>query len=730
MLHLSLLIHAHQPLGNFESVQEEVYRLAYLPFVEALGRHPAIRVAFHYSGILLAWLEKRRPDYLERLRELAGRGQVELMGGGYYEPVLSAIPERDRAAQLERMSDWLEQRFGRRPRGAWLTERVWDPSLPASLAAAGIEYTLTDDSHFLGAGLEPDQLYGYYLTEWQGAVVKVIPGQKKLRYLLPFRMESDAIAYLRQVAEKRDNALVAMGDDLEKFGAWPQTHEHVYTQGWLRRFFEALEQCSDWLRVSLPGECVNALAPAGRIYLPTASYPEMMGWALPAGAAEQYEELLHRVEQMPEAGRLSRFVQGGVWHNFFHKYEEANHLHKRMLDLSRRYEELDRALAPAGEARRRYRQGYENLLSAQCNDAYWHGVFGGLYAPHLRTSVYAGLLRAEETIEKLDTPNAARRLDFNVDGQEEIFLSSESLGVIVLPGDGGTAAEIAWRPRAFNAVDSLRRRPEMYHRRLREARNEAGGAVSIHDRVISKEPHLDRFLQYDRYGRHCFRSLVFGRGRTLEDYRRGRLEESEELAGGLYKVLRAERDRCELEGSSPACLCQVRSAISIARSSVTVSWRLDRRGLAELEGGLELVLNLLAPDAHDRYFVLPEMRGRPRLGWSGEFQGDCLLPGAGGRMAGPADRRACHARRHLVGLADLHRVPIGGRVRKGVPGLGDPAALVLRRRRGGGHSTAGVRAGVGKATAHAKTPRAAKTQRKTFAFLAPFGSLRALLVLL
>src|SRR5579884_3361699 len=132
--HLSLLIHAHQPLGNFESVQEDVYRLAYLPFIEELARHPAIRIALHYSGILLAWLEKKHPEYLEQLKELAGQGQVEILGGGYYEPVLSAIPDRDRLAQIERLSDFLEKRFGSRPRGAWLTERVWDPTVPMTLA--------------------------------------------------------------------------------------------------------------------------------------------------------------------------------------------------------------------------------------------------------------------------------------------------------------------------------------------------------------------------------------------------------------------------------------------------------------------------------------------------------------------------------------------------------------------------------------------------------------------
>jgi alpha-amylase len=371
--------------------------------------------------------------------------------------------------------------------------------------------------------------------------------------------------------------------------------------------------------------------PLGRIYLPTASYQEMMGWALPAGVGDQYEHLIHRVEEMPNAGSLVRFVHGGVWHNFFHKYDEANHLHKRMLDLSRRFRDLDQSLPRSADARRRYNQGYDCLLSCQCNDAYWHGVFGGLYAPHLRTSLYESLLQAESAADDLDAgPRRVQKFDLNVDGADEIVLSNKKVTAIIATGDGGTAAEIDFKPRSFNAVNSLRRRPETYHSKLRQGPHEgAGTAVSIHDRVRSKEPGLDRHLHYDRYNRSCFRSMVFSAGRTLEDYRLGRLEESLRLAGGTYEVLHAEADRCTLAASDGSAGCRVSSTIAIDAQSISSQWTLEQSGLAEIEAGLELVLNLLAPDAHDRYFVLPdseenpkgpELR-RPRLSWSGEVRG-------------------------------------------------------------------------------------------------------------
>ena len=59
------------------------------------------------------------------------------MGGGYAEPILVSLPERDRVGQLRRMADEVEEVFGARPSGAWLAERVWEPDLPTSLVAGG-----------------------------------------------------------------------------------------------------------------------------------------------------------------------------------------------------------------------------------------------------------------------------------------------------------------------------------------------------------------------------------------------------------------------------------------------------------------------------------------------------------------------------------------------------------------------------------------------------------------
>src|SRR5262245_30872446 len=168
--------------------------------LEALDRHPTVRVALHYTGPLLEWFAKERPDMLDRLGALAARGQVEILGGGYYEPVLASLPERDRVGQLLRMGDELERRFGTRPRGAWLAGRVWEPDLPVSLGPGGYDYTILDDAHFRAAAIPEADLWGPYTTEDQGQLIDVFGTEQGLRYRIPFRDVEDVIAYLRDHA--------------------------------------------------------------------------------------------------------------------------------------------------------------------------------------------------------------------------------------------------------------------------------------------------------------------------------------------------------------------------------------------------------------------------------------------------------------------------------------------------------------------------------------------------
>ena len=308
---LALTLHNHQPVGNFGWVIAETYDRAYLPMLDALDRHAGVNVALHYTGPLLSWLRVERPEFLERLAALVARGQVEIVGGGWYEPVLASLPERDRIAQLRRMADELEGQFGIRPQGAWLAERVWEPDLPTALVDGGYRWTILDDAHFRAAAIPEEALWGPYTTDDQGKVLIVYGTEQGLRYHIPFSPVESVIGHLRDHATEGGDRVGTMGDDGEKFGAWPTTYEHCWTNGWVDQFFSALEANADWLQTVTPSRWLADHAPIGRVYLPTGSYAEMGEWALPADEALAYSKAVHEAR---DAGRPEiRWLRGAIW---------------------------------------------------------------------------------------------------------------------------------------------------------------------------------------------------------------------------------------------------------------------------------------------------------------------------------------------------------------------------------------------------------------------------------
>lgn len=641
----ALVVHAHQPVGNFDHVLEEAYRKAYAPFLRALVQHPRIRLSLHYSGILLEWIENHHPEFFRALRQLVKRGQAELVGGGYYEPILPVIPDADKLAQLRKLTDYLRQHFGAEPRGAWVAERVWEPSLARPLAEAGVEYVVLDDTHFLAAGLDASQLRGTYITEEQGAPLRLVPSLKALRYTIPFREPEETLRILRE-GTNHPGSLFAMGDDCEKFGVWPGTYNHVYKNGWLERFFRAVEDAHPWLETTTVSDYLAAHGPLGRIYLPTASYAEMMEWALPQSVSAEFKACLEETERMPSGERLRRFLCGGLWRNFLSKYPEANQMHKLMLALSRRWHQASSSVASEADGLHLLAESQTHLLAAQCNDAYWHGVFGGLYAPHLRDAVLRRLIQAEVLLDKIDNASdkpavREKREDFDVDGQEEILIEQPMFGMIVRPADGGTVSSLRFKPAGFELVNSLMRRPEAYHALVRQrvASREAPreGPASIHDLILSKESNLDALLRYDRYARYAFRTYLFPAVKQWRDFQYLRLEENTTLAQGPWKpaLAKARAGTLNLKNEvhlvADGCEMNVEAQKLITAKASGAAWQLEcqsslatgRSCHARLALGLELVLNLLAPDAPDRYFLANETR-RP-LEFPGEIDAPTLL---------------------------------------------------------------------------------------------------------
>ena len=537
-------VHNHQPIGNFDHVIKKLTEISYRPFLKAMLNAEWFKFHFHSSGILLDWWLRHSPDIIEYLKELVSRGQVELIAGGYYEPILAALLPSHRREQISLHLGKIEGLFGVRPLGLWLTERVWASEIVEDIVSCGIEYLFVDDRHFLVSGFDKDDLYGYYITESSGVPLRLFPIDENLRYHIPFSAPEKIKRYLTDISQRGRVAIYF--DDGEKFGAWPGTDAWVYERGWLNAFLDAAR---DWLNDGLftahARDIVQSVKANGLSYLPNASYEEMEEWSLPASKALLLKGLTggETLTQKENISIYRPFIRGGHWKGFFIKYSESNWLHKRNLFTS-----INAMNASSSKVK-------QLIFSSQCNDAYWHGVFGGLYLPHLRCALWDNLLSAElmlkrdaQKIRQNIKPVSLDVKDIDFDGIDEVIISGKTF-FAAIHLRGGQLREYSNLLLPNNYLNVLTRRFESYHEDLKRVisegkdnsdadaphyndgckghndnnndnANEDDGISSIHALKKDVSPELLDALIYDWYERHSLIDHFFDPSATPYDFKR------------------------------------------------------------------------------------------------------------------------------------------------------------------------------------------------------------------
>lgn len=615
---LVLALHNHQPVGNFDGVFEESFNDSYTAFLDVLQDYPDIPIVLHTSGSLMEWLLEKHPEYVDRVRQLVKSGQIEILGGPFYEPILSCIPGRDRIGQTKKYKAYLEDLFDTSVRGMWVPERVWEQSFTSDLVAAGMEYTILDDYHFTSAGFEADKLHGYYLTEDEGSILKVFAGSEALRYTIPFRDPDETISHLRTIAENHPGSIVTFGDDGEKFGTWPGTKQHVYGDGWLRRFLDALRANSDWLQVCTLANAVDHVSPLGNCYLPDTSYREMTEWALPTERQREYTDLAHKHDMGHDFDRLKQYARGGFWRNFRVKYPESNEMYARVLEVSRRIHDVSQ-VDPELVQDERLEQARTEMYRAQCNCSYWHGAFGGLYLPHLRNAVYSHIIAADSLLEEaagltgqwvtIDVD------DYNLDARKEVRLASDRLVAYLSPATGGHLYELDVRKIKTNLMATLNRRPEPYHDKIIQfaqhgKQNDGGDVSSIHDIVRLKQPDLDQKIAYDKWPRKSLVDHFFAHDATREAFVKGEGTIGDFERGVFETRLRRSNDSVETALSREAYVGEHKIRLtktitlnSASSGELNVTYRLEQLPAnVTLHFGVEFNFAAIPAGAQDRYF--------------------------------------------------------------------------------------------------------------------------------
>lgn len=519
-------IHMHQPVDNFQWVIEHAVNVCYAPFFDVVSHYPTFKFSVHCSGWLMEQIEELYPKLYNQIVTLAKKGSIEFFSAGYYEPILSVIPSSDRVGQIQMLNDSIASSFNQTSRGLWLTERVWESSLIPDLNRCGINYTVMDDYHFQCAGFDEDLLDGYYMSEEGGEKLGLFPISKKLRYAIPFLSVEQAIKTIKTFNRKQDSAAIIF-DDAEKFGMWPGTYEWVYKKGWLVKFIQAV-LADEAIETMHYGEYFDQQCTRGIAYLPNVSYYEMGEWSLRADDAHKLEAFKQEmgVKRYDEEG--VKFLKGGIWKNFFVKYEESNRIHKRMLELScaraaLNNPDFDRA-----------------LYKLQMNDPLWHGVFGGLYLPNLRDNVYHYLIQCENL--RYDEKPVVVADQNELDGHTKVKAVIANCIFRFDAAHGGQLVEFDSRDKCFNWQNTLTRRKEAYHQRVLEEQPcvkipvAEEGIDTIHHAAFKIDTSLRDVIIYDWYLKNSFIDHISDNNFCYDNFRHCNFHEYGDFANQPFNV--------------------------------------------------------------------------------------------------------------------------------------------------------------------------------------------------
>lgn len=591
-------LHNHQPVGNFDHVFEWAYKDCYKKTLDLLYQYPEFKFAIHNTGSLLEWIEQYDPSYCDMLAHMVQRGQVEIIGGGFYEPIFSIISDDDIHGHISLMQSFCKKRFGVEPAGFWTAERVWDPDIPQLVYDFKLQYTLLDDIHFRYAGIPESGLYGYYITERLLRPLRVFPIDKFLRYSIPFKLPHETVDYFKRQCDKYGNCAFVYGDDGEKFGVWPQTYQWVFEEKWLQNFIEAILK-EKFIKLVQPKDYIKEHPPIDRVYLTQGSYYEMSEWALPAESAGKLIMIHNEIKSAGREAEFYPFLKGGVWNNFLNKYPESNAINKRTLYLSR---EITNVEMKTGKD---LSQAKTELYKAQCNCAYWHGLFGGIYLTHLRSALYKHILASEELVCKAKKLHGVEIVagDFRNEGSEQIFMRNKLCSIIVNPAFGASISEFSNRSIKVNAFDVIARRKEAYHQLLSQLNEEDlnnDTVKSIHDMVTVKEKGLKRYLVYDSSRRYSCKELLFTSMPSAEELMFNTIAYTD---CSHYPYRYAIHNHSIISDSLRDSLPAIAKTISIQDTEPTIAVHYTIRSFNGVLG-IECNVNMLAPHAKECHYIV------------------------------------------------------------------------------------------------------------------------------
>jgi len=414
-LNFILCAQGHLPSGTSEAEFETFYETEIKPLISALDKFPRINMLFHYSGVILYWIERHHPEFFMLIEDLLSRKQAEFLGGGFYDPALTLLPLTDKIGQIDMLTTYLRKQFGKKPQGCWLPAMAWEQNLVVPLNSCGMNYTFLEDLQFLDADITLNGSGVYYpcITEDQGKLITIFPVFSAIGKRL---LEEKPLDILRELLEKMPGAQGALSAESPTmvFPVGKTEYDNLFAE---------LSKADSRIRFTCPSKIFKSLHSLRKIYFPGT-------WASASFLANEANPRQILADN-PEAGGI---------------YAKMIYVHTLINNQLR------------GDKTRK-RTALEELWKAQDSGIYSLKQQGLFHAP-LRNAAYHSLLEAEKIIrekEKL-TPSLSV-FDFDLDGAGEYIFQDDTLNCFIRSCGAGIF-ELDYFPCAWNYLDTMAPRLE------------------------------------------------------------------------------------------------------------------------------------------------------------------------------------------------------------------------------------------------------------------------------
>lgn len=412
-----------------KEIFEKDYENVYKPAAKFLYSHPEFRMSFAFNGVQIDFLQKEYPEFIEILRELISRRQIEILGGGYYDPAFPLLFPMDRTGQIEFLTSTLRSVTGKRPRGITLCASIWDYSLVSCFYNCGMDYVLLDNS------LIPDEKQKFVplIMSDKGKTISILPLYQEFKP----EIQDDPRGYLnlisKKIAKSSKNAPKPLKECVKGLNI-QFTHEEFQSllrSGYLEKLYREISEKKDFFDFATPITLVKEAKLRIPVYIASGMSREVGQWGI-----EPYR-----------AVKADRHYPVSIY-DFFQIYPQSRALYDRMLYVSMLVNQSHGDKLRKTSAR-------EKLWEAQNGDGFICTSKGAFVSATYRQQAYKKLTEAEKIARQCgEFKETFVSYDYTGDGLNEYICRMNKYFAVISLG-GGAIRELDVLQNSGNFADNL-----------------------------------------------------------------------------------------------------------------------------------------------------------------------------------------------------------------------------------------------------------------------------------